>query len=146
MAAVCEALGVRFEYPENWSLDDENSSDDAGAVVVSGPETAMWHLARYPADSDLEELFDEALATFRAEYRDIEVAPASETVEMHDLAGYDINFFYLDLTVTIWLRAFRAAGGVFLLICQAEDSELERVGPVFHAMLVSLFRAEATPC
>lgn len=142
MPAVCESLGVRFDYPENWTVDDSAAEGEGGQVVVAGPETAMWQLSRYGRYAELEPLFDEALAAFRKEYRELEVSPASETVEGFELEGYDIEFIYLDLTVTIWLRGFRTPRGTFVLVCQAEDRELARVAPVFKAMLASLLRNE----
>lgn len=146
MAAYCDFEGLQFQYPENWTLEElyTAGSLDAGVgspqVVVSGPETAFWQLSRRPPHVSLEALFDEALAALRAEYREIEVEAVASQIEGESLEGYDVNFYYLDLTVTAWLRGFVHAEGVYLMVCQAEDRELLRVGPVFEAMLASLLR------
>lgn len=142
MPSVCEAIGVRFEYPDNWSLDGGEGGDSAGPVTVAGPESAIWQLSRYSLETDLEPLFDEALAALRAEYGDIEVSPASQVVEGTALAGYDVNFFYLDLTSTVQLRGFQHGDASYFLFCQAEDREFDRVAPVFQAMLTSLLRGQ----
>lgn len=149
MPAVFDKRGICFEYPDNWSVD-ELCDDDDPQVVVSSPETAFWHLSKYPAGTDLEGLFDKALAAMRAEYREMEVSPVGDRPdddqpvddrpEACRLNGFDVNFYCLDLTSTAWLRGFQTDEATFLLLCQAEDRELQSVGPVFRAMWTSLLR------
>ena len=139
MPAVFDQLDIRFEYPENWSVE-ESSDTGNEQVTVSSPHTAFWHLSRQSSDVDLEASFDEALAALRSEYRDMEVEPVEDSVDGQQLAGFDVNFIYLDLTNTCWLRGFQNDRGTYLLLCQAEDREFEQVGPVFRAMLASVLR------
>jgi hypothetical protein len=143
MPAVFDQLGICFEYPDNWSVDQQAldlSHTEGEQVIVSSPETAFWQLSKYPPEADLEGLFDEALAALRSVYREMEVVPASDTLEDRLIAGYDVNFYCLDLTNTGLLRGFQTPSATYLLLCQAEDRELERVGPVFRAMLASVLR------
>ena len=70
----------------------------------------------------------------------LQLEPASERLEEFDLEGFDVNFICLDLTNTCWLRTCRTPTAVYLLICQAEDAEFDRVAEVFRAMLASLLR------
>ncbi len=140
MPAVFEQLGIRFEYPENWSIDQFDEDHGEEQVVVSSPNTAFWHLSKHSAEVEVEPLFDEALAALRTEYKDMEVEPADDELEGHKLLGFDVRFICLDLTNTCWLRAFQTTEATYLLICQAEDREFEQVNLVFHAMLASLLR------
>jgi hypothetical protein len=142
MPAVYEQPGIHFEYPDNWSVERQSLDPSIAAdqVVVSSPETAFWHLSKHPPEADLEGLFDDALGALRSEYKEMEATPASETLEDRLVAGFDVNFYCLDLTNTSWLRGFKTPSATYLLICQAEDGELERAGPVFRAMLASLLR------
>ncbi len=140
MPSVFDQTGLRFEYPENWSLE-EASDYQIEQVVVSSPNTAFWQLTKYPADAELEPLFDEALAALRTEYPKMETEPAAaEQVESQPLVGFDVNFICLDLTNTCWLRGFQTSEATYLLLCQAEDREFAQVSPVFQAMLASLLR------
>ena len=142
MPSVFEQSGLRFEYPENWVLEDA-SADEVKQVVVSSPHTAFWHLSRYSSETELEPLFDEALAALRTEYQDMETEPAEDgdlQLEGKRLDGYDVNFICLDLTNTCWLRGFQTDEATYLLLCQAEDREFSQVAPVFQAMLASLLR------
>ncbi len=140
MPAVFEQLGVRFEYPDNWAIDRLEEGQGDEQVVVTSPNTAFWHLSRHPADSEIEPLFDEALAALRTEYQDMEVVPANEELEGHALCGFDVQFICLDLTNTCRLRAFKTPEATYLLLCQAEDREFAQVNLVFSAMLASVLR------
>lgn len=139
MPATCETLGLTFDYPENWQFDEPAEGDSI--AVVASPETAFWQISRHPVGTELEALFDEAMAALRAEYKEIEAHPAQpETFDGITLTGYEVNFYCLDFTNTCRLRGFQTEEAVYLLICQAEDREMARTEPVFQAMLTSLFR------
>jgi len=145
MPGVFKELDLYFQYPDNWSVEHEaNDSDETGQggqVVVSSPHTAFWQLSQLQPDTELEALFDEALSALRIEYENIEVEPSgSENIEGLLVEGYDVRFFYLDLTNTCWLRGFSTADANYLLLCQAEDQEFADVCPVFRAMLASLLQ------
>jgi hypothetical protein len=146
MPAVFDKNGISFLYPENWKVEEmeppEEGLDEGECmqVVAYGPETAFWQLSQYPANTDLEALFDQALATMRKEYPGMDAEPAVDEVDSLELEGYDINFFCLELTNTTWIRGYQNEQATYLLLCQAEDRELEHAGPVFRAMWTSLFR------
>ena len=149
MPAEFENFGISFQYPDNWSMEESPSDFDEQSpasgqgkeVAVSSPQTAFWHLCQYPGEANLESLFDEALGALRSDYKAIEVEAADEIVEGQPLKGYDVNFFYLDLTNTCWLRGFSTEDATYLLSCQAEDQEFEQVKGVFRAMLISVLRS-----
>ena len=143
MPAIFDRLDIRFEYPENWKVDEE-SLDSAAVegeqVIVSSPETAFWQLSKHSAGTDLEALFDEALSTLRSLYQEIEAEPTSAVVDDREIEGFDVNFYCLDFTNTCWLRGFQTADASYLLLCQAEDAEFQKTAPVFLAMLASMLR------
>ncbi len=140
MPATFDQFGLRFEYPDNWSVDQSEDIDSNQQVVVSSPHTAFWQLSKYPPGTDLEPLFDEVLAALRSEYEEIEVEPENDLVEGFTVKGFTVNFFYLDLTNTCWLRGIETPAANYLLICQAEDREFAQVELVFRAMLASVLR------
>jgi hypothetical protein len=140
MPATFDQFGVRFEYPDNWTVDSDDAGSAQQQVVVTSPHTAFWQLSKHPAGTELEPLFDEVLAALRSEYKDIEVEPEDELVEGHLVAGFTASFFYLDLTNTCWLRGIETTTANYLLICQAEDREFAQVELVFRAMLASVLR------
>ena len=139
MPITFDKLGIRFDYPDNWSLDEE-WDDQQQHVVVSSPETAFWQLSKHPPTAELEAIFDEALAAIRSEYKEMEAEAVREEFEDSELEGYNVNFYCLDFTNTAWLRALRTPDATYLVLCQAEDREFESTGQVFMAMLASMLR------
>lgn len=140
MPASFDQFGIRFEYPDNWSVEQSSEDNSNVQVVVSSPYTAFWQLSRHPAEAELEPLFDEVLAALRSEYNEIEVEPEDELIEGQLVTGFTVNFFYLDLTNTCWLRGIETAEANYLLVCQAEDREFAQVELVFRAMLARVLR------
>ncbi len=140
MPASYEKLGIRFEYPDNWRLDEEEARASRNAVTVYTPGGAFWSVSIQPASADPAELAAAAVETLRAEYHDLDVEKANEMIEGWNLRGYEVNFYCLDLTNTAQIRAVQTPLGVYVILMQAEDREFEQLSPVFRAMTTSLLR------
>ena len=79
-----------------------------------------------------------ALNAMKQVYNDAESEPASETVAGHKLAGYDLNFYCLDLTNTALIRGFRTPDASCVILCQGEDRDFDAMRDVFQAITASL--------
>jgi hypothetical protein len=137
MAAQFSEDGIRFQYPENWQLDREETG--AGwTVSVQSPGTAFF-LVSYDADMpDTELMADTALEALRSEYPGLEADQAVDSLAGEPAVGHDVQFFSFDLTNTCWLRSFYSGSGTVLAMWQANDLELERVEPVLRAISASI--------
>jgi hypothetical protein len=145
MPALYDSLGVRFMYPENWTLDDgadDESLPDArqNSVTVYSPGGAFWSLSIYPPSNTATDLVAEVMRALRSEYDNLDVATISEAVEGQDLIGYDLNFVYLDLTNTASVRALHTPRATYVVCYQSEDRELAAIKAVFDAMTASFLR------
>lgn len=138
MPGVYEKMGVRFLYPENWTLDEEEAQHGTISVTIYSPRGAFWSLVVHPTSTDPKALANAALKTLQAEYPDSEAEPVSEQIGGRSISGYDLNFFYLDFTNTAAIRGFRTASASCLVLCQAEDREFVELAPVFRAITTSL--------
>lgn len=132
-------FGVKFLYPEDWSVVDEEANEWPRRVSVQSPNSGFWELQAYPARFQPENLAQQTLQAFSEEYEGVESEPVSEPIMDHVATGYDLEFFCLDLLVTCQVRSFRLGGQTMLLICQAESEEFELRRKVFEAMTLSLF-------
>ncbi len=130
-------LGLAFDYPDNWSVDIGDSAGRRAAVTVQSPEGGFWSLSGHAPGGDAGELALAVLSQMREEYRDLDSEAAEDVVAGHRLAGFDMNFYCLDLTNTAQVRTVETPDAVYLLFCQAEDREWDRVAPVFAAMTAS---------
>ena len=140
MTATYDKLGIHFEYPENWQLDEEEARSTGNTVTVYTPTGGFWSISIQPGEADPQKLVDDALETMRAEYADMDVEPLTEVIEGWPAVGYDMNFYCLDLTNTAQVRSMQTPYGTFVIMAQAEDRDFQQLAPVFNAMTVSLLR------
>ena len=143
MPGLYEKLGIRFQYPDSWRLDEAEALAGEQSVAVYSPDGAFWSVMIHAPSQDLQALADAALETMKQVYDELDAEAVEEAVSGMTLVGYDLNFYCLDLTNTAQVRACRTASGVFLILCQADDREFDQVENVFRAITHSLL-AEST--
>ncbi|MBN2296719.1 MAG: hypothetical protein JXM70_30115 [Pirellulales bacterium] len=132
--------GIHFQYPDNWQLDDTDTSSDCQTVSVFSPGGAFWTVSRHTRLADAKELAQAAVEAMRQEYAEIEVEAASETIADHELVGFNLSFYYVDLTNTAWIRSLRADRSTFTIFYQGEDHELKEIQAVMQAMTISFLQ------
>ena len=142
MPAVYDHLGIRFLYPDNWEIDESEASPERNAVSVYSPGGALWSLWVYPPDEDLDQRTREVVEALAKEYPEMDIEPVREPLAGHELVGYDLNFFYFDLTNTAWVRGLRTPRADYVILCQAEDHEFDELEAVFRAITISLLRPD----
>jgi hypothetical protein len=137
MPAVFEGQGLRFSYPENWSLE-QSETQQGWSVTVQSPGTAFLLINVDAARPSVQQMLDAAVAALREDYPEVELEPAQERIAGHVARGLDVQFFSLDLVNSCWIRSFRLADRTILILCQATDLELATAEPVLNAMRASL--------
>jgi hypothetical protein len=142
MPAIFENFGVRFLYPENWSITDVEDDGWPCSVTVQSEETGFWSLHVYPPQHEVKAVVKELVEAIQAEFGEVEVLPANETFGDTPTAGFDLAFFYLDLLVEAKIRYLRTPSGMLIWLYQAESREFEKMEPVFQAMAVSLLQTQ----
>lgn len=132
-----DRLGLAFDYPDNWSVEIDDTSADKPAVTVTTPDGGFWSVSGQPPGTPAARLTEAVVRQMRSEYRDIDSEAARDEVAGRPLEGWDLNFYCLDLTNTAQVRAIETPTATYLLLAQAEDREWDRVAPVFAAMTAS---------
>jgi len=145
MPAKFEKLGITFQYPDNWTLEEEDAQVGRGSVTVYSPDGAFWSVTLQPQGVDPDELARAALEAMKDEYGEIETERAAETIAGHRMVGYDLNFYYLDLTNTARVRSLRTRWATYTVFCQAEDRDFDKLHEVFQAITASLLRGIEDP-
>jgi hypothetical protein len=141
MPALFDKLGIKFLYPDDWTLELATDEDEQGVTVYS-PDGGFWSVVIRGGDEDPAELAKLAVAAIGGEYTDLDTEPVEETIGRQELVGYDLNFYCLDLTNTAQIRACRRNGRTLLMLCQAEDREFQEMANVFRAITTSLLYEE----
>jgi len=138
MPAQYDKLGIHFQYPDNWTLDEIEARDNRNSVSVYSPGGAFWSLTIHPPDVSPQDLADDALAAMRQEYDELDAEPVAETIAGRELVGWDMNFYCLDLTNTAVVRGFSTPEAAYLIFCQADDREFDEIQRIFAAITFSL--------
>jgi len=138
MFASYEKFGIRFLYPENWSVTDEQLEEWPRTVSVQSPNGAYWELQVYPSRISPTRLTRQVVTAMREVYSDIESKTVTEDLWNVTAKGYDLDFFCLDFLVTSRIRSFYLGSRTCLLTCQAESREFDRQERVFQAITKSL--------
>lgn len=147
MPAIYYRHGMRFMYPENWTLEESDpiirgASWTDYALTITSPGGGFWSVVRYAPGTNPEKYLNALLQTMQEEYQDVDVDLHSSLMEGRDVTGYDLNFFCLDLTNTALIRGISTPHATWVVYCQAEDREFAQIGEVFRAMTTSLIRGE----
>jgi len=140
MPASYDKMGIHFLYPENWTLDEEDAAKGCKSVSVYSPSGGFWSITLHPRKVDPKDLAVTALNAMKQVYDEAESEEVSEAVAGHDVSGFDLNFYCLDLTNTALIRGFRTDHASCVVLCQAEDREFQSLEQVFRAITASLLR------
>ncbi len=138
MPGVYDKMGIHFLYPDNWTLDEEESLHGNRSITVQSPGGAFWSVALHEPSADPDELVRAALKALEAEYTDFDAEPVTEYLAERPIGGFDFRFFYLDLVNTAVIRGFRTPTASCLVLCQAEDRDFNELAIVFRAITTSL--------
>ena len=133
-----EKAGIRFRYPENWRIVEEETDGLSETVSAQSPGSGFWMLQHFPSQQEPSDLTGNLLQTLRSEYGDIEAEESNQTVLDVDLTGHNLHFFCLDMVVVARTRRFSLSNRCCLLLCQAEDREFSELELVFDAITTSL--------
>jgi hypothetical protein len=138
MPATFNGLGIQFQYPDNWKLDDSDAMLGRKSVTVFSPGGAFWTVAAHSGTADPAKMAGAIVKTMLKVYEGLETEEVCETIAGHDLMGFDLSFFCLDLTNTAQIRGVHLANTTYTIFCQADDAEFKKVKMVFLAMSTSL--------
>jgi len=133
-----DKLGISFQYPDNWTLDDADALAGRRSVTVCSPGGAFWCVAMHPRSVDPVGLARSVVDAMREEYAEVEAEEICETLAGCEMIGYDLNFYCLDLTNSAQVRSLRIGQTTYSIFCQAEDREFAWVRRVFQAITCSL--------
>lgn len=136
MTAVFEQYGLRIQYPENWTLEENQVDSNSLEVQLAAPSGAFWSLLVFDGNKDAVQLMQECLGNIEDQYESMESNSISEHIGGFEALGHDTFFFYLDLLIANRMRCFTQGDFHFLIIWQAENREFDKLEPVFQAITI----------
>lgn len=129
--------GIRFQYPENWQVEEDDLWTGQQSVTVYSPGGAFWSVSVYPRGTDPQKLAEAAVSAMRQEYETLESYPFAPRLGGWESVGYEMNFFHLDLVCMAQVHAIQTEQGTYVFFAQGWDQEFEKLAMVFEAMTVS---------
>ena len=114
--------GFYLRFPADWTLEEPPENNGETINLLAPGDAGFFSLSRHPSSSSPEELTEAVLQTILAEYAGAEAAPARESYGTHVLTGYDVDFFLLDFSCTITIRATRYGAYSYLIFTQHTDT------------------------
>jgi hypothetical protein len=140
MVATYENFGIKFSYPENWKLLEDQAASWPHSVSVYSPNDAFWNVSVHEPGTHMESAAEAVKEAIEEEYEGVEVEPIQEKIEQLDATGFDLFFYCLDMLVQTRVRAIEAGDLRLLIVCQGEDREFDKLNQVFSAISVDLVR------
>jgi hypothetical protein len=137
MPRTFEGHGIRFQYPDDWELE-ETEMEPGWMVSVQSPNTAFMLLSMHPPELSVDDVLEATLAALRDDYRDLECEPVRQKICRRQAKGYDVQFVSMDFTNTCWIRSFRIPERTVLIMCQATDMEMDEAESALRDILASL--------
>lgn len=129
--------GVRFAFPEGWTLSRDEHEQEV-TLTVSGEGTSFWSLSLYPEETPVEVVIETAVAAFREEYEELDVYEAGGSLCGFPVESRTIEFVCLELINTAVLRAFMTPDFTVLVYYQGTDHELVDIRETLEAITTSL--------
>jgi hypothetical protein len=140
-----DRFGLAFDHPDNWLVDTGDSEGRFATVTVYSPGGGFWSVSGHAPGGDPGQLSGAVVSELREEYRELDAEPATEMIGGHDLVGFDLNFYCLDLTNTAQVRTLSTPEAIYLILCQAEDRDWDELAPVFAAITTSFLKGLDEP-
>ena len=139
MGETFERDGISFRYPADWALEVAEDAEGGGwTVTVSSPETAFFLASLQPDAADGGDLSDQALATLKSEYKELDSEDVMETICGLPAIGFNADFLTVDTATACRVRGLDTFAGPLLLLAQVSEFDREKNDPALRAIVKSL--------
>ena len=142
MTAQYNRDGIAFQYPENWSFEEEPKTGFPRTISVTSADGAFWSAALYLTDQPLKELQHQYIDALEQEYDEVEIDDVEFDLVDETILATDLQFYCLDFLCHSRLIVTQFGRYHVLLSWQAEDCDFDQLEPVFKAITFSLLQSE----
>lgn len=146
MPAEFNSFGIRFLYPENWTLleRDEEESDQGATLDLPGGGFFALEMTH---SGDVQAVTDRVVDAIANDYDAIERENLTLDVLPEGTPVTDLRFYYLDLlivsrVVVLSLKSAIDEEALLVLQLQAESRDFDKNEAVFAAILKQIVDAD----
>lgn len=131
MPATFDAFGVRFLYPDNWSVADRGEDEGDQGVTLDTPGGGFLAIELTDPEMSEDELIEQFYSTIVEDYEDVE---RGEPIISADECVIDFQFYYLDLLICSRLILLDRDDARLMIQIQAESRDFDQNAAVFDAI------------
>ena len=136
MPVTYQNNGIRFQYPENWQLEEE-SGESGWTLTLQSPNTTFLLISER-GDEPPEQVLVTVRDVLKGDYPGLEADDTIGSIAGRPAAGVDMQFISLDLPITCGVRSFLSETGTLLVMWQAADLDWENSEAVVKAICSSM--------
>ena len=146
MPNVFDQAGIRFIYPDNWTVNESQlDSQRCQTISLENESSIQWSVYIFPGTENLNQLVEETIRAMHMEYEDHEESePYRQMAGEFELIGSRMYFNFMDFILCITAVAIEHQGKSYLFVSEAEDREFDENEAVFSAMAFSLLSPQTT--
>jgi hypothetical protein len=135
---VYEGHGIRFNYPDDWELE-ESENEDGASVVLESPVTVTLTVSILPSCPRPVEVIEQILDIFKSEYEEVDVyEPAERTFGEYSVMTQELEFVCHELINVVKIIAIRTYQFTILMMSQGYDQDMEEFNQVLENIFQSL--------
>ncbi len=138
MPATFDSFGVKFLYPDNWSVVDRDEAEGEEGVTLELPSGGFFSIEREVEGQLADEVFEEIASSFENDYGEVEREELALNVPESVGRAVEFRFYYLDLLIISRLLILNRREDTYLIQMQAESRDFEANEMVFQAILQQL--------
>jgi hypothetical protein len=138
MPATFDSFGIKFLYPDNWSLLGREESEGQEGVTLELPSGGFFSIERAREGERPDAILEAVAASFEKDYGEVEREELIGEAFSKFQRAEEFRFYYLDLLIISRLLFFVREGTAYLIQMQAESRDFDSNERVFDAIVRQL--------
>ena len=138
MPATFESFGIKFLYPDNWTVTQRGEDEADTGVTLEMPSGGFFSIELEDEGLSDADVIEKVRAAIVEEFNEVEV----EEVKLDGAAEHErcveMRFYYLDLLVVSRLVLIGLSAETLIIQMQAESRDFDQNETVFAAILQQL--------
>jgi hypothetical protein len=135
MPATFDSFGLRFLYPDNWTVAERVEDANVDGVTFELPSGGFFSIERERQGMLDEEMIEEVSDTIESEYDEVEREEIVLEGSSDDERVVDFRFYYLDLLIVSRLILITIGDVRYMVQFQAESRDFDANEMVLAAVL-----------
>ena len=135
MPATFESLGIKFLYPDNWTVVDRDQGEGEEGVTLELPTGGFFSMERELEGRTQQELIEQITQAFSEEYGEVECDEIRLDDAQEGERTLDFRFYYLDLVIVSRLVIMTTDQATLVIQMQAEIRDFDANELVLQAIL-----------